>query len=133
MLERIAAILAPGERAALAAASTRARAVALPTPAMMAERTMAIYRRSLRPGTVVAHAPITAVRCLAALDYAPWPTPAPSADLPAATAMTVAAPAVRDAFGRVASFALHVRHTLPGRVLYRLAPKSLLAALKSHL
>jgi hypothetical protein len=94
---------------------------------------MAIYRRSLRPGTVVAHAPIAAVRCLAALDYTPWPTRAPSADPPVATAMTVAAPAVRDAFGRVAIFALHIRHTLPGRVLHRLAPKSLLAALKSHL
>ena len=73
------------------------------------------------------------MRCLAALDYAPWPPQVPSADLPVAIATVPAAPAVRDAFGRVAIFALHIRHTLPGRVLHRLAPKSLLAALKSHL
>jgi hypothetical protein len=41
--------------------------------------------------------------------------------------------ATRDGFARVASFALHIRHTLPGRLLYRLAPKSLVAALKNHL
>jgi GT2 family glycosyltransferase/glycosyltransferase involved in cell wall biosynthesis len=141
MLERIAAILAPGARTALTTATTRARAVVLPAPAMMAERTLDIYRRSMRPATAATRAPIAVVRCpiaatrcLSALHYEPWRPAAPSAaEVPVATATATAAPVERNAFGRVATFALHIRHTLPGRVLHRFAPKALLAALKSHL
>ena len=133
MLERIAAILAPGEREKLAAAGASARAVARPAPATMAERTMEIYRRSVRRETATRRKPIAATRCLAALGYTPWPPRPPSPEVPAAGAPQTAPPAARDAFARVASFALHIRHTLPGRMLHRIAPKSLLAALKSRL
>jgi hypothetical protein len=37
------------------------------------------------------------------------------------------------ALGVVAHAALAIRHTLPGRLLYRLAPKPLLDALKQRL
>ncbi len=133
MLERIAATLAPGEREKLAAAGARARAVALPAPATMGERTMEIYRRSVRRETATRRKPIAATRCLAALGYTPWPPRPPSPEVPAAGVPETAPPAARDAFARVASFALHIRHTLPGRMLHRIAPKSLLAALKSRL
>jgi hypothetical protein len=38
-----------------------------------------------------------------------------------------------DAITQMARAALQIRHTLPGRVLYRLAPKALLDALKGRL
>jgi GT2 family glycosyltransferase/glycosyltransferase involved in cell wall biosynthesis len=133
MLERIAAILAPGEREKLAAVGDRARAVALPTPVTMAERTTALYRQSVRHELATGHAPIAATRCLAALGYTRWSPQPPSSEVPVAAAPAAAPPAARDAFGRVATFALHIRHTLPGRVLHRIAPKSLLAALKNRL
>ena len=43
MLARIAALVAPENAAALAAAAQRARALPQPTPAAMAERTLALY------------------------------------------------------------------------------------------
>ena len=39
----------------------------------------------------------------------------------------------RGAVARLARAALRIRHTFPGRVLYRLAPKPLLNALKARL
>ena len=47
--------------------------------------------------------------------------------------LRVAADATRDPLAHVARAALRIRHTLTGRVLYRLAPKSLLDALKARL
>ena len=142
MLERIAAILAPGEHLALEAAATRARNVAMPTLAAMAERTMEIYRRSLRPAVAAAGAPnaaarcpiaaprcpIAASRCLDALHYAPWrPSAPPSTEAEAETA------SADDALALVARAALRIRHTLPGRLLYNLAPKALIDTLKGRL
>jgi hypothetical protein len=135
MLEQIAAILAPGEHLALAAAATRARTMAMPTLATMAERTMEIYRRSLRPAVAAVRAPIAAARCpvaaarcLEALHYTPWrPSSPPSTEAEAETA------AEDDALALVARAALRIRHTLPGRLLYNLAPKALISTLKGRL
>jgi hypothetical protein len=135
MLERIAAILAPGEHLALEAVAIRARNVAMPTLAAMAERTMEIYRRSLRPAGVAVRAPIAAARCpiaaarcLEALHYTPWrPSSPPSTQAEAETA------SADDALARVARAALRIRHTLPGRLLYNLAPKALINTLKGRL
>jgi O-antigen biosynthesis protein len=128
MLDRITAILAPRERTALIAAAARARAVALPTLSTMAERTMEIYHRSLRPAAVSGCAPIAAARCLDALHYAPWPPSAPP--MPQVRVETAVAD---DALARVARAALRIRHTVPGRLIYRFAPKALVNALKGRL
>ncbi len=141
MLERIAAILAPDQRKALAAAAAGARAVVLPTLAAMAERTLQVYRRALPPAAVAFHAPLAAARqpiaarrCLEALGYRPW-LPAPAASEPPVTPVdtVVEADAEVDPMARVARAALRIRHTMAGRVLYSLAPKSLVNALKGRL
>ena len=132
MLERIAAILAPGGRAALAAAAARAHTATLPTLATMAERTMEVYRRSLRPRAAAVHAPIAVARCLDALHYVPWRPGVPLGALPPAQAQ-VENEVVDDALARFARAALRIRHTMPGRVLYNLAPKALVNALKGRL
>ena len=44
-----------------------------------------------------------------------------------------AAPAQRGIAGTVARAAVAIRHKLPGRILYRLAPASLVERLKRHL
>jgi hypothetical protein len=69
------------------------------------------------------------------LRYAPW-RPAQAAAAPAAPAQHPTAPvaeATRDPLAHVARVALRIRHTRAGRALYRLAPASLLAALKARL
>jgi hypothetical protein len=134
MLERIAAIVAPGARAALDAAAARARAVVLPTLAQMAERTMGKYRSSMRPEPFSARAPIAVARCLDALGYTPWPASEPDVE-PVQADAAVAHAALRepDALGRFACAALRIRHTTAGRLLYTLAPKALVNALKGRL
>jgi hypothetical protein len=71
--------------------------------------------------------PIAAARCLAALHYAPWSPPS------AEPVPGPAPPKPNGALGVVARAALANRHTLPGRVLYRLAPKQLVKALRQRL
>jgi len=137
LLERIVALLVPVDRAALAAVAARARAAVLPTLAQMVEQTVAIYRDAIRGGTRgAAREPIAARRCLEALHYVAWrpavapPTPSPD-ETPAAVPVAPRVPG--DAITQMARAALQIRHTLPGRVLYRLAPKALLDALKGRL
>jgi O-antigen biosynthesis protein len=132
MLARIATILAPNQRAALATAADRARAVALPTLSAMAERTMKIYQRSVCPAAAGGHPAIAAVRCLEALHYRPWRPACPLAATPTTHANGDVA-ITDDTLVRLARAALRIRHTMPGRLLYSLAPKSLLNALKGRL
>jgi GT2 family glycosyltransferase/glycosyltransferase involved in cell wall biosynthesis len=128
MLERMAGLLAAENRAVLEAAATRARAVRLPTLAEMGRRTVSVYGDALR-NAAPAHVrpPIAAQRCLAGLGYVPWHLPEPEA------AGTDAAMKSDDALARLANTALRIRHTWPGRLLYRLTPKALVAALKARL
>jgi len=128
MLDRIASVLAPGNRAVLDAAAARAAAALLPTLEAMAECTASIYQDALRRAAAArAPSPISADRCLAALGYTPWRMPQPGA----ATAETTLRG--RGALAQLAKAALRVRHTPPGRLLYRLAPKAWVAALRTRL
>ncbi|HKE40967.1 MAG TPA: glycosyltransferase [Casimicrobiaceae bacterium] len=128
MLDRIVQVLASENRAAFDAAAECARAAPLPSLTTMAERTVAVYRDALGlAGPSEALDPISARRCLLALGYVPWRLPqtaAPKSDGQINNEGAVA---------QLASAALRIRHTLPGRVLYRLAPKALVAALKARL
>jgi hypothetical protein len=73
--------------------------------------------------------PIAAARCLAALHYSPWHPPVKPE--PPSYAATRDAPRGGPLAG-IARVALRIRHTLPGRMLYRLAPKALRDALKAR-
>jgi hypothetical protein len=108
-----------------------ARAGAAPQPALaaMTGATLIVYRdvqkrASARP----AMTPIAAQRCLAALHYVPWRPPAKTELAPE----PLARPAPRGPVAGIARIALRIRHTLPGRMLYRLAPKALRDALKAR-
>ncbi len=149
MLERIAAIVAAPARAALDAAAARARATLLPTPEAMAQRTLQRYataidafskRRSagangaapakdISGATQSPASPIAARRCLDALGYRPWRPWRPGVENMPAEAPAAAA----GALGRFARAALRIRHTATGRLLYTLAPKALVDALKARL
>jgi glycosyltransferase involved in cell wall biosynthesis len=130
MLDRITAVLDPAEIAAWDRAAARARAAPQPTLNAMAEATIAIWRDALARAPARAHLqPIAAGRCLTALHYTPWTPPARSATL----AYAPASAKPNGALGLVAHAALAIRHTLPGRLLYRLAPKPLVDALKQRL
>ncbi len=146
VLDRIAAVLSPSASTAFAAACDRARAVRLPTPETMAGRTLEIYHAVVLRAEVGANSfarhghlapegrmnsslqtPLAARRCLDALGYRPW------LPVPLAAAMPAAGEASSDALGRVARAALRIRHTPTGRLLYTLAPKALVDALKARL
>jgi GT2 family glycosyltransferase/glycosyltransferase involved in cell wall biosynthesis len=128
MLDRIETLVAPANGSAWTAVSACARAAPQPTLEAMVQSTLGAWREAL------AHAPpraplpaIAAGRCLAALHYAPW-------NPPAQTAPRVPAPTITHrALALVARIALALRHTPPGKLLYRLAPQPLLDALKQRL
>jgi hypothetical protein len=129
MLDRIVAVLDPLKRDAYELAAARARAAPQPALAAMTDATLAVYRdaqkrASARPAVM----PIAAARCLAALHYVPWRPPAKTESAPEPAAR----PAPRGPVAGIARMALRIRHTLPGRVLYRLAPKALREALKAR-
>ncbi|MEO8565430.1 MAG: hypothetical protein ABI541_03525, partial [Betaproteobacteria bacterium] len=137
MLDRIVAVLASSRTNEFTEAATRARSAVQPTLDAMTAATVAIYRALPEPvrKARAAWQPISAARCLAALHYAPW-CPPQAAVAPAPPPQHATAPsgnAARDPLAHVARAALRIRHTRTGRALYRLAPASLLAALKSRL
>jgi len=68
--------------------------------------------------------PFNASRVRDALGYRPWTPPAQD--------WMSAAPA-SGVGGRIAHAAVTIRHKLPGRILYRLAPASLVERLKQYL
>jgi GT2 family glycosyltransferase/glycosyltransferase involved in cell wall biosynthesis len=129
MLDRIVAVLDPMKKDAYELAAARARAAPQPALAAMTDATLAVYRdaqkrASARPAVM----PIAALRCLAALHYVPWRPPAKTEPAPD-PAMR---PAPRGPVAGIARIALRIRHTLPGRMLYRLTPKALREALKAR-
>jgi len=162
MLARILDVLAPAHAAELEASSRRARACPQPTLTTMAERTLGLYERALQALRADAAQslppPLTASRVRDALGYVAW-TPPSAAPLHEAesTVMEAISPATgarmsateaiasetegimpssppRSAMlARVSRFALRWRHTLPGRVLYRLTPTTIIDALKARL
>jgi hypothetical protein len=143
MLARIVDVLAPGNVEALHTASQRARACPQPTLTTMAQRTLALYERTLtahRDNRVFAQAkPVAARRVRDALGYSAWTPPpmlAPVEALasPASEVAAAATPTVReDVLTHLSRLALRWRHTLPGRVLYRVTPNRILDVLKDRL
>ena len=130
MLARIATLLAPEGARDYAAAAARAAAATQPTLAAMAQATMAVWRDALdRAPVVVMPTAISAERCLAALHYRPWTVPVPPRTAPA----TAPVPGTNGALAYMARAARAIRHTFAGRMLYRLAPKPLLDALRERL
>jgi O-antigen biosynthesis protein len=131
MLDRIAALLGPAARDAYDEAAARARAAPHPALATVTDSTLEVYRRALPSASSRRTAqPISALRCLAALHYIPWRPPAPPVTQPMVTDARLAPPG---ALTGIARAALRIRHTGPGRLLYSIAPKVLLDALKARL
>ena len=129
MLNRIVALLDPMEKDAYDRAAARARAAPRAALMAMTDATLAVYRDAQkRASAQLAVKPIGAERCLAALHYAPWRPPTTTVAAPD----VVARPAPRGPMAGIARAALRIRHTLPGRMLYRLAPKALREALKAR-
>jgi len=127
MLDRLCALLAVSERDRIAAASTRARALHHATLSEMARATFALYDKAMASAKVTAQQsmrPLVAARLRYALRYAPWipPAAAPRVDAPPANLL-----------GRVARAAANRRNTLAGRVLFRLTPTAVVAALRARL
>ena len=131
MLDRIAALLDRAEQASYDRAAERARAALQPTLSAMTGDTMAIYRVSRQARAAPSRAkPIAASRCLAGVALR-------AVDCrrrdPLRSPLPPRLPRRAGALAGIARVALRIRHTAPGRVLYRLAPKSLLDALKARL
>lgn len=125
MYARIESLLDGGERAARDEGAARARSLTMPSPAAMANATLALYDAAQRDAVAVAvRAPLDARRVRDALGYAPWQPPPPSADALAAR---------RSLRARVGRAAMRVRYTRAGERLYRWLSPRFIDALKSRL
>jgi glycosyltransferase involved in cell wall biosynthesis len=132
MLERVLAVLGTANVRARDNASAAASAMPQASLRSMLDATFACYDAAVavprtsspRPSVRPSLQPFAAARVRDALVYRPW-TPPPQAATP------VAPP--RGIGGRVAQAAVAIRHKLPGRILYRMAPASLVERLKRHL
>jgi glycosyltransferase involved in cell wall biosynthesis len=127
MLDCIVATLDTARRAELAAMGTLARSLPHSTIDEMTQRTFVLYTTSLKAARSHTHAfrVFEPGRVRAALRYREWNAPRPAVD-----------PAFRSNAGwmqRLANAALHRRNTLAGRVLVRITPAPLRAALRSRL
>jgi hypothetical protein len=147
-LDQLIALLDSGAAEALRAAGVAARAQPQPTLDAMAARTVAHYRAAILAARSPARSaapsgawpPFAPVRVRDALGYEPWwmpnrtpqPPGAPAAD-PSPALATSDAAAGSGLGTRIANAALRRRHTVLGRVLYRLAPERLVGALKAKL
>ncbi len=127
-------------RLELARAAACAQTVVQASLEAMTAATIGVYRTVPPPSPEcrACSRPISAARCLAALHYVPWHRPrSATARIDAGGAASVGerlhAGGARDPLAHVAQVALRIRHTRAGRALYRLAPASLVAALKARL
>lgn len=124
MLARLVALLAPAARDSLAAAAQRAAQRPHATPRDMADATFALYDAALAAhGDTTSPKPLDPVRLRYALHYRAWHPPA-------VDAAPAASPGL---LSRVARAAARRRHTLAGRMLYRLAPSGMVARLRERL
>ena len=125
MLDRILALVAPAAAAQLRAAAAHAQSLPHVTLSAMTDATFALYERALAAPRASASAGaggLAPARLRHALGYVPWHPPA--------QAGSAFAPGLLE---RVARAAARRRHTLAGRVLVRLAPAKVLAALRAKL
>jgi O-antigen biosynthesis protein len=129
MLERVLSILGTANGEAYHKASSEALAKPHATLNEMTDATFACYAEAVSSTPLSmsqpALRPFAAVRVRDALGYRPWVPPAPE--------IPMVAPPPRGIGRRIAHAAVGIRHKLPGRVLYRLAPVALVERLKKHL
>jgi hypothetical protein len=126
MLDRLQAILA--DRDAIAKASTRALSTAHATQAQMARATFDLYEAAVAASDRAAidnMKPLEPARLRYALGYAAWLPPPPDRVRPLS-----ARPRLIDRLARVAA---NRRYTMAGRLLFRLAPGAVVAALRARL
>ncbi|MCC7328468.1 MAG: glycosyltransferase [Burkholderiales bacterium] len=126
MLDRILALLAMLAVEGLADVSARARALPHATLAQMTQATFAWYEHAIASAATTASdagPPLVHARLLHALGYVGWVPPR----------VAVSRTARADLLGRVARTAISHRHTLAGRMLFRLAPASVVARLRERL
>jgi len=129
MLDRIVALLSPGQSEVWQAASRRAAAAAQMTPRAMSDATVELYERALcAPVPERAQAVFSNARIRDAAGYRAWSPPSPEP-----VAVPAADEAPRGIWYRVALRALAMRRTPMGRLLYRVTPDTLIDALKSRL
>ena len=124
MLERVLAVLSTANDDARLAASSAARAIPHASVRAMTDATYACYAAAVASTPADSVQPFPAARVRDALGYRRW---SPPSRMPA----PIAPP--RGFAGRIAHAAVGIRHRLPGRVLYRLAPAALVERLKRHL
>ena len=139
MLERLLAVLGTANVAARDAAATAALAMPHASLRAMTEATFACYDAAVGSApsastlptsqppsqpAVQSLQPFTAVRVRDALGYRAWTPPPPD---------RMAGAPGRGVGGRIAHAAVAIRHKLPGRILYRLAPASLVERLRHYL
>ena len=125
MLDRLLQILDPAFAEGRCAAGEAARSRPHATLQEMTDATFALYEKARQRDADHAFAPFSPERIRDALGYRPWHPPL----LPRAPAPGGA----RGWLGRVARAAAERRHTLAGRVLARLTPGPVRAALRAHL
>ena len=124
MLERVLAVLGTANVEAHRAASTAALAMPHASLRAMTDSTFACYDAAVASAPPASLQPFSAARVRDALGYEPWTPP---------TVAPPAPPPPRGFGARIAHAAVGIRHKLPGRVLYRLAPAALVERLKRHL
>jgi GT2 family glycosyltransferase/glycosyltransferase involved in cell wall biosynthesis len=125
ILDRLCAIVA--DRDGLARASAAARAIAHSTQEAMAQATFALYEAALAGADAqarMAMKPLEPARLRYALHYAAWSPPPPDMR---------PAPRKPHLLDRLARAAAQRRNTAAGRVLFRLAPHAVVAALRARL
>ena len=129
MLERVLSILGTANGEAYQKASRAALAMPHATLKEMTDATLACYAAAVASRPLAASPlllrPFPAVRVRDALGYRPW--------VPPARVIPTVAPPPHGIGRRIATAAAGIRHRLPGRVLYRLAPAALVERLKKHL
>ena len=132
LLERIESLLDPARADALADAARRAAGVPLPTLEAMAAATVERYR-SAQAARPVSHPPVDRLRVVEAYGFRRWAPPmAGDATLSHAHAAG-REPVLASSATGLGDVAKRLRATAAGRVLYRLLPEGVRAALKSRM
>ena len=125
MLERLLAVLGAAHAAERDAASATALAIPHQSLRAMNDATIACYAAAAAATPRVSVQPLDRARVRDALGYQPW--------TPAVRTPSHTPPRPRGIGGRIAHAAADIRHKLPGRILYRLAPASLVERLRQYL
>ena len=135
MLERIVALSVAAAERERASIAKRVRAIEQPSVAQMADATLAQYEAAIAGRQRATGPRFTNARIRDALDYRPWTPPqrVPQEATEAVTSMRSPSAGTVSWSARFARRVLVLRNTPMGRVLYRVVPTPLIAALKARL